>query len=110
MDRLTEKITNRNTKEVLAYRTKCQESVYAIQKLGKLEDLEEQGRLLKLPCAVGDTVYTLNPLPSGKTALAETTADAFFCALCVLEGGFGKTIFATQEEEEQALKEKKGEK
>ncbi|MEH2957812.1 hypothetical protein [Candidatus Merdisoma sp. JLR.KK006] len=30
-----------------------------IDKLGQLEDLEEQGRLLKLPCAVGDTVYCI---------------------------------------------------
>lgn len=26
-------------------------------KLGEYEDLEEQGRLIKLPCKVGDTVY-----------------------------------------------------
>ena len=28
-----------------------------IEKLGKYEDLEEQGRLIKLPCKVGNTVY-----------------------------------------------------
>lgn len=28
-----------------------------IERLGKYEDLEEQGRLIKLPCKVGDTVY-----------------------------------------------------
>ena len=28
-----------------------------IEKLGKYEDLEEQGRLLRMPCKVGDTVY-----------------------------------------------------
>lgn len=27
------------------------------QKLGKLEDLEEQGRLITLPCDIGDTIY-----------------------------------------------------
>lgn len=27
------------------------------EKLDKYEDLEEKGRLIKLPCAVGDTVY-----------------------------------------------------
>lgn len=30
------------------------------QKLKHYEDLEEQGKLLKLPCAVGDTVYRIN--------------------------------------------------
>lgn len=28
-----------------------------LEKLGKYEDLEEQGLLLRLPCKVGDTVY-----------------------------------------------------
>lgn len=46
MDRLTEKITDKNTKEVLSYRIKCQKSFEAIQKLGKLEDLEEDGILI----------------------------------------------------------------
>lgn len=77
----------------------------AIKKLSDFEDLEEQNRLLKLPCAVGDTVYTLNPLMNGKTVIGETTADAFFCALAMLEGRFGKTVFLTREESEAALKE-----
>ena len=34
------------------------------KELKKYEDLEEQGKLLKLHCAVGDTVYTLNTLLS----------------------------------------------
>lgn len=29
------------------------------RKLAEYEDLEEQGKLLKLPCAVGDAVYWL---------------------------------------------------
>lgn len=32
----------------------------ALDKLAMYEDLEEQGKLLKLPCSVGDTVYILN--------------------------------------------------
>lgn len=32
-----------------------------LEKLAEYEDLEEQGRLLKLPCAVGDTVYRICP-------------------------------------------------
>jgi hypothetical protein len=30
-----------------------------IERLGKYEDLEEQGRLIKLPCKVGDTVWQI---------------------------------------------------
>lgn len=59
MDRLTERITNRHTGEVLAYRVKCHKDIESVRKLGRLEDLEEQGKLLELPCAVGDTVYVL---------------------------------------------------
>lgn len=29
---------------------------FLIEKLGKYEDLEEQGRLIKLPCKVGDKI------------------------------------------------------
>lgn len=29
-------------------------------KLGEYEDLEEQGKLLKLPCAVGDRIYRID--------------------------------------------------
>lgn len=30
------------------------------KKLAELEDMEEQGRLVKLPCKVGDTVYYIH--------------------------------------------------
>lgn len=33
-----------------------------IERLGKYEDLEEQGRLLKLSCKMGDTVYVDNTI------------------------------------------------
>lgn len=33
-----------------------------LQKLAEYEDLEEQGRLLKLPCKMGDTVYVDNTI------------------------------------------------
>lgn len=45
----------------------CGENSYAyknllIEKLGKYEDSEEQDRLVKLPCKVGDTVYVDNTI------------------------------------------------
>ena len=60
-----------------------------------------------MPCAVGDTVYTFNSLPSGKVVIGETTADAFMCALGMLEGRFGETIFLTCQEAEDKLAEMK---
>lgn len=77
-----------------------------LKELKEYKALEEQGKLLKLPCAVGDTVYTLNTLPNGKTVIGEATADAFMCALGMLEGRFGKTIFLTAEEAKGELKKR----
>ena len=75
------------------------------EKFVEWKEAEEQGKLLKLPYALGDTIYTLNPLPSGKTVIGETTADAYMCALSMLEGRVGETIFLTLEEAEAASKE-----
>ena len=36
---------------------KCMYISDALEKLANYEDLEEQGRLIKLPCKVGNTVY-----------------------------------------------------
>ena len=32
-----------------------------MERLAEYEDLEEQGKLLKLPCAVGDMIYKVSP-------------------------------------------------
>lgn len=67
------------------------------EKLEEYEVLEQQEKLLILPYAVGDTIYTLNPLPNGDILIAETVLDEFMAALCLLEGRFNKTIFGTWE-------------
>ena len=77
----------------------------AIKKLSDFEDLEEQNRLLKLPCAVGDTVYVLEKSQTGRVMIYQTTADSFYCAIWALDGKFGKYIFPTYAEAEAALKE-----
>lgn len=76
-----------------------------IEKLKEYEDLEEQGKLLRLPCAVGDTVYVLEKSQTGRYMIYQTTADNFYCAIWMLDGKFGKCIFHTFEEAEAALKE-----
>jgi len=38
-----------------------------VERLKAYEDLEEQWKLLKLPCAVGDTVYDLDRFCSGSS-------------------------------------------
>ena len=85
-----------------------------IERLAEYEDLEEQGLLLRLPCKVGDTVYSLDRFCDGSLDCPSRP-----CKECpdyqfeIYEGKFalkdipefGKIIFLTQEEAEQKLKE-----
>lgn len=86
----------------------------AVRKLAEYEELEEQGKLLKLPCAVGDTVYRIikefrtgkKKIISGKVyriALTDTEMQIFINEW-QSKGIFGKTVFLTQKEAEAALK------
>lgn len=93
------------------------------RKLAEYEDLEEQGKLLKLPCAVGDEVYLLLEKMTGgfdilkSRFLKYTMTDkcvsfSVWCdckeignALEFSENDFGKTVFLTEEAAEAALKE-----
>ena len=86
-------------------------------KLREYENLDEQGLLLRLPCKVGDKVFKLkqpNYCPAGicrkVISCSECRANTPFL---VSEGKFmlkelkeiGKTVFLTQAEAEQKLKE-----
>lgn len=73
-----------------------------IEKLGKYEDLEEQGRIIKLPCKVGDTVYFIKD----SETIVEREADMIFIGVFWEE--FGKKWFPTREEAEAKLKELRG--
>ena len=104
MERLTERIGssviysefNRNNSDG------CYEMMNnCLHKLADYEDAEQQGLLLMLPCKVGSTVYHI----ANKRILEVENVDVFFICLCVAEGRFGKTVFLTQSEAEQKLKE-----
>lgn len=69
MERLTEVVIEDGIKlydissELCLSKTTRGEKIAAIlKKLAEYEDLEEQGRLLKLPCKMGDTVYVDNTI------------------------------------------------
>ena len=99
-----------------------------IDKLGQLEDLEEQGKLLKLPCAVGDTVYHLCTFENGESEIIEMKVGCVEpCGAIRQHKGvceiwnvytetdctkayfkffdFGKTVFLIKESAEAALRE-----
>lgn len=99
-------------------------------KLAEYEDLEEQGKLPKLPCAVGDTLYVNNVMQGWRFRCfkkedrpyevkvifiglsgADNCMHVVFSNGCIFQFWFsdiGKTIFLTKEEAESALKELEG--
>lgn len=102
-------------------------------KLAHYEDLEEQGRLIELPCAVGDTVYLISSQYSECSKYQERFND-YNCQGCENEcdshkeyfihvnenmsaewivramrlNRFGEDVFLTKEEAEAKLKEMEG--
>lgn len=92
-----------------------------LRKFKDYEDLEEQGRLIKLPCKVGDTVYKVNKASKkisqhkvikfeiDKADVTFYTMQIFFenFDFCFLHH-FGETVFLTKSEAEAKLKELRG--
>lgn len=79
------------------------------KELKKYEDLEEQGKLLKLPCEVGDTVYTIYSDEDGsfveEPKVEEVSTHRIWIDSVYFDyEDIGKTVFLTREEAESALK------
>jgi len=80
------------------------------EKLAAYEDLEEQGRLVVLPCKVGDTVYQKDHCGEIYEAVIQSIIIDRMRTIFITSGiGFdetavGKTVFHTREEAEKALK------
>lgn len=72
----------------------------AINKLAEYEDLEEQGLLLRLPCYIGDSIYSV--IEDGLTIFELKFSLDFYARR---KNDFGKTVFLTKAEAEQKLKE-----
>ena len=125
MERLTKtgyKFTDKHM-QILDYLDKYL-IVECLNKLVEYEDLEEQGKLLKLPCAVGDTVYIVeDDCDYGWDCYTKAMCknceyrnlhieeDIFSLSEIALHlNNFGKTVFITREEAEAALKEMEGKK
>lgn len=78
-----------------------------LEELKQYRELEEQKLLIKLPCNVGSTVYSIHHLPLSKKSIISEVAnvDIFFLLLAVAENKFGETVFLTQAEAEEKLRE-----
>ena len=74
-----------------------------LRKLKNYEHLEEQGRLLKLPCKVGDDIYYILGIPNKMPC----TIDKCTFELSDINK-IGKTLFLTKSEAEAKLEELRG--
>ena len=102
-----------------------------LRKLKYYEDLEEQGRLIKLPCKVGDTVWDNDygrPCAYTITAFSFGECEEYICKPVTTkevvfyyenssgsitgsfaESAIGKSVFLNKSESEAKLKELRGE-
>lgn len=125
-----ERLTRRSANGTGVYATPSGEPVKwednrhnVLQKLTEYEDLEEQGRLIILPCKVGDTVYAigfnnnkpiiyesvvLSILITEKEIAFNVKVDEFGINSKLKQSMFDKTVFLAKSEAEAKLKELKG--
>lgn len=104
---------------------KCKYISDALEKLADYEDLEEQGRLLKLPCKVGDTIYAVGEIvkeykvlsvsyhsnkPTNRSEVCIETlpVNGSRVVVAFYDKEFGKNVFLTKSEAEAKLKELRG--
>lgn len=64
--------------EPMPHYANCDEGYCAMEKLAEYEDLEEQGKLLKLLCAAGDTLPTAYDVDKVLERLEETLLNLTF--------------------------------
>ena len=108
----------------------CEITTSICEKLGKYEDLEEQGRLIKFPCKVGDTVWDNDfgrPCAYTITAFSFGECEEYICKPVTTkevvfyyenssgsitgsfaESAIGKSVFLNKSEAEAKLKELEG--
>lgn len=104
---------------------KCLYIKDVLEKLADYEDLEEQGRLIKLPCKVGDTIYAVGEIVKEYKVISvsyhsnKPTNRSEFCIETLPVNGsrvvvafydkeFGKNVFLTKSEAEAKLEELRG--
>ena len=93
----------------------------ALNRLAEYEDLEEQGRIVRLPCAVGDEVYRVSkgaeepiiPMEVIMIGILSLKEDCFLAQITCRDSNngtathyrrweFGKSVFFSEEEAEAA--------
>lgn len=99
----------------------CEQLAEWLEKFKEYQQLEEQGRLVKLPCKVGDTVYGISmgkliSLTVNEISIFYMKGERVINVKCqnndefrnYVEREFGKTVFLTKAEAKAKLKELRG--
>ncbi len=119
-----ERLTDKNFRIGFDDSNKLPSYAALYERLREYENLEEQGKLLKLPCAVGDTVHIIDDIENEfeRTSIVtgieiEEENEVYIMISDGFQSGssssfgvddFGKTIFLTRPEAERALAEMEG--
>lgn len=74
---------------------------YSIARMVELMQADKDGRVVVLPCKVGDTVYRLQYVEESPGRFIVDAVPIKFALIWLNE--FGKTVFLTREEGENAL-------
>lgn len=98
MERLTQRIDEHYIARLDRLNGKIVGNQMCMDKLGAIEDLEEQGLLLRLPCKVGTLVYQADCI------LGIGYIDEHRLKLEDISE-FGKTVFLTKDEAKQKSEE-----
>ena len=140
--RVDEHTTRRSVIDVLAVQEHAMEIYHQLKiyediaelcggfaRLRELAEADKDGRVVVLPCKVGDTVYTNNRVFGADNAMHDEIctrrikgyggnalnkvwliANGDYCDLSIFPSEFGKTVFLTREEAERAMQEMEGKK
>lgn len=122
-ERLTGKVSGRNMVSNGIYGMIGKRGRYfvgeAIDKLAEYETADDEGRLVALPCNVGDTVYLIDDIDcvfERESIVTEIEIDKDGVTIMIQDeipicssgynlSDFGEIVFLTREEAEKALKE-----
>ena len=93
-------------------------SIGGYDRLRELAEADKDGRVIVLPAKKGDTLYAVTRFGVEKRVVKEIAAPFFYntyessdrAALSIAIRNFGKTVFLTHEEAENALQEMEGKK
>lgn len=138
--RVDEHTTRRSVIDVLAVQEHAMEIYHQLKiyediaelcggfaRLRELAEADKDGRVVVLPCKVGDTVYTNNRVLGADNAMHDEIctrrikgysgnalnevwliSNGDYCDLSIFPSEFGKTVFLSREEAEKALAETEG--